>query len=229
MSKTGNAPGCWPAGCPPLLRLKHMKNIIEYLNLNADRIVRNIDQESIDVYLFLKEQFNNSNVSRNPLFQFVYRSFYRLDNAGLTPEFKNEYFILLENNREIQSIDIEGIVTALHKYPNRKAQNSLQFSFVTKMINMINDSMPIYDSEVAKVFGFKTPSYTKPFKGRLADFLKFYIELEEFYKETIENKRVDPVFRILENNLEHVHSLSDTKRLDFLVWSAGKLRNKATA
>lgn len=208
---------------------KLMKNIVDYINLNASRIVRNIDQESIDVYLFLREQFNNSNVSQNPLFQFVYRSFYRLDNAGLTPEFKTEYFSILEKNRGGNWINIETIVAALHKYPNRKRQKSLQFSFVTKMVNMIDDAKPIYDSEVARMFQFNTPPYTKTFQERLADYLKFYKKLEEVYKEIISCNKLFTVFGDLESALENVHFLSDTKKLDFLVWSAGKIKNQKNA
>ena len=198
-----------------------MKNIVAYINSNVTKIVRNIDQESIDVYLFLREKFNNSNVTQNPLFQFVYRSFYRLDNAGLTPEFKTEYFSILENNRDGNSINIENIVATLHKYPNRKGQNSLQFSFVTKMANMIDDVKPIYDSEVARMFQFNAPPYTKTFQARLAAYLDFYKKLEEVYREIISCNKLRSVFGEFESALENVHLLSDTKKLDFLVWSAG--------
>jgi hypothetical protein len=36
------------------------------------------------------------------VFQFTFRSFYRLDNAGLTPEFKSKYFALLEESRKVR-------------------------------------------------------------------------------------------------------------------------------
>ena len=56
-------------------------------NVSAYRVGR----ESVDVYLFLCDEFARGPVTQNYLFQFVYCSFYRLDNAGLTPEFKFSY------------------------------------------------------------------------------------------------------------------------------------------
>ena len=72
--------------------MKTTEEIINLINNNAQAIVNNISHESIDVYNFLRTQFDITNVAENYLFQFVYRSFYRLDNAGLTAQFKTEYF-----------------------------------------------------------------------------------------------------------------------------------------
>ena len=70
-----------------------MEYLIEFIENNSTEIIENIDFESIEVYNFLKSQFEMSNVTENYLFQFVFRSFYRLDNAGLTPKFKIEFTI----------------------------------------------------------------------------------------------------------------------------------------
>ena len=56
-----------------------IKNIID----NQSKILSNINDESISVYLFLKNEYKKGRVKENALFQFVFRSFYRLDNAGL--------------------------------------------------------------------------------------------------------------------------------------------------
>ena len=112
-----------------------MENIIKFIEGNAVKIIANIDFESVEVYNFLKEQFENSNVNENHLFQFVYRSFYRLDNAGLTPEFKTEYFKILQESRNNYLFDFESVLKRLFLFPNRKGQNSFQFSFTTKMLS----------------------------------------------------------------------------------------------
>lgn len=81
------------------MKMTETKKIIDFIEENSDEIVENIEFESIVTYNFLKKQFADFDVRKNYLFQFVYRSFYRLDNAGLTSEFKNEYFIILEEYR----------------------------------------------------------------------------------------------------------------------------------
>ncbi len=89
--------------------------------------INKLSIESFDVYRFLNKEFKNTEgITKNNLFQFVFRSLHILDNAVLTPEFKT-----------------------------RKDLNSIQFSFVTKFANIIDNQYPIYDSEVIKLFNFK--------------------------------------------------------------------------
>lgn len=140
-------------------KLKKIKQISNWIEDNLKRIIDNIDQESIDVYNFLKDEFSKSDVNNNHLFQFVFRSFYRIDNAGLTPEFKKEYFKILEEYRSKSKLNFEEVLRRLYEFPNRKGnKNTFQFSFVTKMFNTIDNSMPIYDSEVANVLFYETLS-----------------------------------------------------------------------
>ena len=72
--------------------MKKIREITDWIENNSTEIIENIDQESVDVYNFLKTEFRKSNINENYLFQFVFRSFYRIDNAGLTPEFKKELY-----------------------------------------------------------------------------------------------------------------------------------------
>ena len=78
---------------------RETEEIIKLINSNSQDIVDNISRESIDVYNFIKSQFDENNIIENYLFQFIYRSFYRIDNAGLTKEFKTmSESELLSNN-----------------------------------------------------------------------------------------------------------------------------------
>ena len=63
-----------------------------YIENDADAILQTLSRESIDVYRFLSERFITFDPKDDAVFQFVFRSFYRLDNAGLTPEFKERFF-----------------------------------------------------------------------------------------------------------------------------------------
>ncbi len=78
-------------------------NIPLTLSLNSEAIIDNLAQESIDAYIFLKTQFDvTEDIRTHYLFHFVFRSFYRLDNAGLSSEMKQEYCKPLTNH----SIDV---------------------------------------------------------------------------------------------------------------------------
>ena len=164
--------------------MKKIREITDWIENNSTEIIENIDQESVDVYNFLKTEFRKSNINKNYLFQFVFRSFYRIDNAGLTPEFKKEYFRILEQNRNEKQFDFEKVLRRLYSFPNRKGQNTLQFSFATKMFNTIDDIMPIYDSEVAKMFSMSRP-YQSEFEIKLDKYLDQLDKIQNGYEQII--------------------------------------------
>jgi hypothetical protein len=192
---------------------------------NAHSIIRGIERESVDVYLFLREQFNKGPILKNHLFQFVYRSFYRLDNAGLTPEFKSEYFRLMDECRSSKCLDLRSLTKNLYEMPNRKGQNSLQFSFVTKLANTIDDDYPIYDSEVAKIFNFRPPSTYKTMDERLTIYLEFYDNLKNYYHELLNGNACETVFACFHERYpdDDYSRIPRLKLLDFFFWSAGKI------
>lgn len=196
------------------------------INNNSENIVSNIKQESIDVYLFLKKRFSENNVNEDYLFQFLFRSFYRLDNAGLTDDFKSKYFELLQIHRSDKSIDIPALVKILYEFKTLKNVNSIQFSFVSKMVNTIDDSMPIYDSEVARMFEFRVPYTYKDTYQRINKYMEFYAKLSKQYNEFIAKSSLKTALSCLNSNLNGISSLSENKKIDFLVWSAGKLEYK---
>ncbi len=201
--------------------MKDLKNIASWIEDNSESIISNIEQESVAVYLFLQEQFAKTNVTENHLFQFVYRSFYRLDNAGLTPEFKTEYFRILEENKGSGIFDFDSVLRRLHGFKNRKDQESMQFSFVTKLFNTIDPNSPIYDSAVATVFSFKRP-YAKDFDAKLEKYLNQLETINNAYTEIRNNQLLSATVGLFNKKFPG-HNLSEVKILDFIFWSAGKI------
>ena len=92
--------------------------IVKEITENLDKIFANVDRESIEVYRFLKSEYEKGNILDNYLFQFVYRSFYRLDSAGLSEKIKTRYFELLSEKQN----DLEIILSELYDYPHPKRQ-----------------------------------------------------------------------------------------------------------
>jgi len=203
-----------------------MEPDLEEINNNASRIVANIEQESVDVYIFLKDQFLESNVSENYLFQFVFRSFYRLDMARLTAQFKKTFFEIMESNRNSKEFDIKGIVGELYKIPNARGSKSLQFSFTTKLMSTIDNNLPMYDSKVAGMYGFKAPYNYKPFEKRLTEYIDFYTQLKESYQKILKDDSLSIATSEFYEKISNAESLSKIKILDFIIWSAGKLKAK---
>ncbi|HEY6467644.1 MAG TPA: hypothetical protein VIY69_16705 [Candidatus Acidoferrales bacterium] len=195
------------------------------IEANAAPIVEGIGAESVAVYLYLLREFASGPVDKNKVFQFVFRSFYRLDNAGLTNDFKSEYFRLMENQRRAPGeIPLDALVRTLYRFPARNGRMGIQFSFVTKLANTINPGCPIYDSEVAKVFGFQAPYPSRPFEDRLTDYLAFYKKLQDTYNEILsENLIAQPRHMFREQYVNLSPDVPELKVLDFIFWSAGKM------
>lgn len=122
--------------------------IIEEIFKKLDKILENIDKESIFVYLFLKDEHKKGNIKNNLLFQFVFKSYYRLDNAGLGNKLKNRYFELLADKQK----DLRKILLELYKIKTLKNKNTIQFCFATKLLNTLDNNNPIFDAEVSRVF-----------------------------------------------------------------------------
>lgn len=206
--------------------MKKIESISIWIENHSTEIIENINQESIDVYNFLKREFKTSNVNENYLFQFVFRSFYRLDNAGLTTEFKKEYFRILEECRNETSFDFKNVLNLLWKFPNlKKDKHTFQFSFVTKMSNTINVSMPIYDSKVAKMFSF-SPAYQKDFENKFRKYWKQFHEIKNSYELILKENLLPKMTQLFDQTFIN-NDLSEMKKLDFIFWSAGKLKSKS--
>ena len=194
------------------------------IEANADKIVQFIGRESVEVYRFLSKRFLEQEPKDDNVFQFIFRSFYRLDNAGLTDEFKTKFFELLSIAKAEQQADIQGIVRSLFDIPNRKGQASLQFSFATKLAATVESSSPIYDAEVASIFGFRPPYNYNPFEQRLSEYTAFYTELKSLYQTIIDRDCLREARTMFRSRYSCTKSdVPETKVLDFIFWSAGKL------
>lgn len=202
-----------------------LTGITDYINSNAAAIIDNLEHESMEVHKFLVQEFKQTNVVENLPFQFFYRSFYRLDNAGLTSDFKTAYFYILEEERGNNKPDIKAVLEKLRPFRNKKNQENVQFSFATKLANTINNHFPIYDSEVASVFDYRRPT-KQAFDEKVDEYLRQFEHIRNSYEQMIADNLLAPAIQQFDAKFTN-HTLSDMKRLDFIFWSAGKLLKKA--
>lgn len=168
------------------------------------------NEESVAVYLWL------SSHPHDDVWRFVYRSFYRLDNAGLSDKFKKKYFQLLEK----KETNLKKILQRLHEYENIKGQKTYQLSFASKLLHTNDRSSPIYDSLVAKILKLPTR------RSGIEWCCETYDTLKERYQELLGDKEIKQ--QVDKFKKEHGARISDVKALDFLLWSAGKQKPKRT-
>ena len=198
-----------------------MSDTIKEICERQDAIFLNITRESVGVYLFLKDEYKKGNVKNNIVFQFVFRSYYRLDNAGLTDEFKKRYFELLADKQT----DLEYILSELYKLETLKGKNSIQFSFATKLLHTLDNNKPIFDAEVARVIHRSVTGIGK--EEKIDSCRSIYNDLIGIYYNLINDEGIKKIiFKFRKKFDVSPKRMSDIKVLDFIIWSFGKLNKK---
>lgn len=202
--------------------MEKLNIICENVNRNSEQIIQNLQQENIDVYKFVQREFKKGNISKNTIFQFAFRSFYRLDSAGLTPKFKERFFELFEENAEKKNPNMTETLHELANIRNYKEQKTVQFSFVTKMFHTIDTEHPIYDSEVITVLGYNQPYHITDVTKKINTYNEQYQEICKSYILIKSDKLLRPSIERF-NKMFTSHGLNDTMVIDFILWTAGKL------
>jgi hypothetical protein len=200
-----------------------VKDICTFIADNEQQIIANLDFESVSVYQFLQKEFEKGDITSNYVFQFLFRSFYRLDNAGLTKEFKTEFFKILDDLRFEKELNIWAVDDRLANIKDRQGRTPIQFSFITKMLNTIDHNFPIYDAEVAKMFEFKRPDYSKVRDERLAEYDYQHSKVYSTYQLILNNDLLSSSLKLFWTKFPNA-KISQTKMLDFIFWQAGKLK-----
>jgi hypothetical protein len=196
-----------------------MRKLVEEIKNREEEILNNIDIESIDVYIFLTGEFKKGNILDNHLFQFVFRSFYRLDGAGLSDKQKKCFFELLDQKQD----KLLKILSELSDIPDKKGRNAVQFSFSTKLLHTLDNDKPMFDKYVGK--SLKIGNITGGNKQeKIESRLRDYKLLQDKTRELLgmaEIKEIISHFR-KKFNVDKIQ-ISDIKVLDFILWSYGKL------
>jgi hypothetical protein len=188
-------------------------------------IIANIANKSLKMYDFIKKEFLAGDITSNDSFQSKYSSFYRLNGAGLTKEFKSNYFKLLQEKRNIKVFskeEIKDILLDLYKFKSAKGYHCIHFSFTTKLIHTIENNFPIYDSKIKKFFGFKGPHPYHNNNEKIDIYLKQHGIIHSVYNKIIEESLLKETFNIFSQKFSNYY-LNKIKILDFMFWTAGKL------
>ena len=130
---------------------------------------------------------------------------------------------MLEDNRGNLSIQPATIAQQLSHHLRLKGDKIYQYSFATKLVNMLNPSSPIYDSEVARVFQFST-YHLSDIDKKIDRFNIYQNQINEAYKFILQENLLEPTYEQFNSKFKK-YSITDTKKIDFIFWSYGKLLN----
>ena len=162
-----------------------------------------------EVYSLLKREFNEGPVTENPVVCRRFASFYGMRFVSVAG--KRTFFQkmeLLRNNHD-------GLDARLLTVELKPEMGQYQFSFVTKMLNLLDDeTYPVYDSQIATVF--QIPFV--PDETRLDRQEAIYRDVTDTYTALREHAAITD-FRTRFNCPE----MGTMKVLDALFWRLGKM------
>ncbi|WP_028784073.1 hypothetical protein [Thalassobacillus devorans] len=203
------------------MKYRTAADIKDLLLDDQETIINNIDPEKIDVYHFLHDRFKKTDVTKDLVFQFNFRYFYKLDNPSLTEEFQDRFFEIMENQRNEKRPNIVRVVTDLYEVKNHKGNPTMQFPLATAMLHTLNGYFPTYDSDVAKAFDFSSTYHLNSFYKKMKRYINQYRHTFDTYSELLDEESLQVMFDNFDKRFPK-SSLSKVKKLDLMVSELGR-------
>lgn len=210
---------------------KSVNEIVSQLERKEGRIFAWFERpgraEGIERYTHILNHADSDSIDAE--FKENYRTFYRLrfyssDKAARRAQ-ETYYFNLLRRKLESGDTDFPDVLDRLQEKSGR-----LELSFASKLLHTVDKNLPIYDSNVRRVFGWPNVHG----RGR-EEVIARYEALKAMTHCLLLDKRVRKLVRKLRRRFvrlgiprTNVEKISDTKMLDFALWALGDILKKQT-
>lgn len=189
-----------------------INNHIEVISNNAP-----LAQHFAD-YLWLKENYPNIEIAHNEEYKNKYANFWRMNQARLPQEYKDQYFGLLQNIRDNNQQTITEIVDILYAIPINGI-NKVQFSFSTKLLHTTNNNSPIYDSLIKDFFFFANIKDDIDYETKKNKYINQYNFLNNEYIRVLDNHLLSHSINYFRELYQLNNSITDVKIIDSIIWS----------
>lgn len=200
-----------------------------FIKENEDCIIQSLKVD-ICKYVYIRKKFRKFERRNKYEFQRQYKDIFKLNQSRFIPQWLEEYFKLLDEyykqqgNKEIP--DIKEILKKLYEVPSHRKgkKNKLWFSYATKLMHMAAPTkFPIYDSIIADFLGIQKSSVGE-FEKRINQYEEIYTELIKFYNSEIRKGTFNDVIKKFDKVYPEAENISTIKKIDFILWKAGKLK-----
>ena len=166
-------------------------------------------------YSEIMTRFKDCDVSKDADFQRAFVSFFKLRH---TRRWNAGFFAALQRLR--RKGDRLGIRDCLEALNAVGGGNSLDLSFASKMLSVVNPSRPIYDSRIAQWLALpRPPSARHAADERIRGACAVYAELEEKMPALLKDAAVRREIALFDEVLPAFKWVAPMKKLDFLLWA----------
>ncbi|MCL2570577.1 MAG: hypothetical protein FWE16_05255 [Firmicutes bacterium] len=158
-------------------------------------------------YQFLIENLHKVDISKHEVFQRTYNCFFQLRR---NEEYRRQHFAFMEKHKANKSIRFQEILIFLSGI-----QDTVEASFASKMLSIINPDMPVLDSKVLFKLGLKKPAADCPTK--LQDTVELYNKICEWYTEFYCKADFKNWIKLFDGYYQN-SGISAAKKVDFVLW-----------
>jgi hypothetical protein len=181
-----------------------MYNVI---NLHIEAVLKHIHSVHICDHSWL---IQNVQKCADLNFRKLYKKFWKLNAARLSASYCNAYFEALQVAR-VRAPHLGEIAKQLYESPTHaNNRRSLQFSFASKLIHMVNPKSPIHDSRIVRFYFFNEPDRKLSMDTRVEALIIFHDYLTREYSRIIKMKLLATSMQIFNSDLMHI--VSQTER-----------------
>jgi len=200
----------------------HKEYIVDRLGQKTDENKKS----ALEIYSDLKNCLKAQNIKGNADFKKTYVKFFGMGQSRLIPSYYDCYFSLLDENKGKPEVSLPDILRSLRPVSKTsKGRQSLQFSFATKLVHMINDEEPIYDSRIKFFYNITEPPSGIEFAGRIATYLDIQKSITSEYHRIVRDKLMEPSIRYFRRKYLDRGDHSDIKVIDWIIWQFVSLVN----
>jgi len=185
------------------------------IEANKATVIASIPRQHVTEYDWLRQNLRDCDT---PEYQTRYKTFWRLGAARLSPHFCKVYFSALQASQN-KTPDVGALARKLQATPtHQNGRKSLQFSFVTKLVHMVEPTAPIYDSLVASFYFYQEPTVRLTLATRVEDLVEFHKFLGREYQRILKKKLLARSIGEFRSKFNPDH-FTDEKIIDSLLWA----------
>ena len=162
---------------------------------------------------------DRENVCCEKEYQQNYIMFYGMNRTA--KKFKDEYFKLLKENDNLSSMQYVERFKFIATKLKRKDKN-YQFSFITKLMHTLNRDLPIYDRMIREAVGLEDVYGIEKYEDKVEKSIEIMQAVIKLYENLLKKDDIKKIFDTFDNKFPIAKSISDTKKLDFMLWALGK-------
>jgi len=189
--------------------------IAKIVDYNASNVIDKIELQNVEAYKFLSKEFDNTNVSENYLFQFVFSNYYQIDEVHVGQNYMNNYFEQLETYGKNVNLDVEDICVALSYTKDHKGQlQPINYSYVSYFLNLIDETLPIWDKNLLKMFTCPEPYFLDT--GKEIKYFELSINhIQKQFNEIIKLNLLSNAINLFDTKFKD-NDFSTEKKIEFL-------------